>query len=151
MNVTNEVQQKFQGKEPLRLRRCGVFQLGPELLDLVHNAIVRWPLRRAFARGDRGMSKASLVLVGGVDFDIDEVPILGRVVTARCARLPSSPGLAGAAKDRSRCIRPVTHFYSGKPMHFYSGLDTRSRRQLRTVHQLLSTVQRSLLGRRRGD
>jgi hypothetical protein len=34
--------------------------------------------------------------------------------------------LAGAAKDRSRCIRSVTHFYSGKPMHFYSGVDTRS-------------------------
>ena len=43
---------------------------------------------------------------------------------ARCARLPSIPGLAGAAKDRSRCIRSVTHFYSGKPMHFYSGVDT---------------------------
>src|SRR6516165_10496974 len=42
---------------------------------------------------------------------------------ARCARLPSRPGLAGAAKDRSRCIRPVMHFYSAKPMHFYSGVD----------------------------
>jgi hypothetical protein len=49
---------------------------------------------------------------------------------ARCARLPSSPGLAGAAKDRSRCIRPVTHFYSGKPMHFYSGVDRDERSTL---------------------
>src|SRR6516165_1543405 len=45
---------------------------------------------------------------------------------ARCARLPSRPGLAGAAKDRSRCIRPVMHFYSAKPMHFYSGVDRRT-------------------------
>ena len=47
----------------------------------------------------------------------------GAKMIALCARLPSSPGLAGAAKDRSRWIRPVTHFYSGKSMHFHSGVD----------------------------
>ena len=38
--------------------------------------------------------------------------------------MPSRPGLAGTAKDRSRCIRPVMHFYPGKPIHFYSGVDS---------------------------
>src|SRR6516162_1233535 len=45
---------------------------------------------------------------------------------ARCAHLPSSSGLAGTAKDRSRCIRPVMHFYPGKPIHFYSGVGIRA-------------------------
>src|SRR5262249_14899238 len=43
---------------------------------------------------------------------------------ARCAHLPSSSGLAGTAKDRSRCIRAAMHFYPGNPIHFYSGVDT---------------------------
>jgi len=98
MQVTHEVQQELQCDEALGSVRGRILQLGRELIDLIHHAIV----------GDAGKCRspvqgrlvvARLHQVRGTrDLEIHEVPEVGLVVVGR-AVLPIVVGPGGLHVD----------------------------------------------------
>src|SRR5712672_3577950 len=87
MNVTDEMQEKLERKQPFGCRRCWVLEFGPELINFVHNAIVCETFGCAFACWDRRMAKACLILIRRIDLDVDEMPLACRLI-ANHRRVP---------------------------------------------------------------